>query len=368
MKRKIFLVVMGLVASLAGSAQAGGLDPKESEEFRQARQLYKSGNYQAAADIFSRLGAAHPDMPHFTRNAGAAYYYLKQPDPALSNLREYLRVRKKLTAEDREEVEKWIAEMEQLRAQSPVAPSPASAGGAPMATFPTAQPLRPAPGGAAPGTAPPGYLPPTYYAPATTPAQPPMPGFAGSPPAYPPAGPAAPAVAPGASAPAFPGGAPAAAASVGTLPGATLPAFPGAASGQPYPPAYSSAYPGQAAGTVSPTPEGMVEQPRAADESGSVLPWIIGGAGVATIALGGMFTYLYRSAYADTRTQYDPSRESAGRTYSYLQFVCYGLGAAGVATGAILLLRSDHADTSATVSVAPALGFQMAGAELQVRY
>jgi hypothetical protein len=95
------------------------------------------------------------------------------------------------------------------------------------------------------------------------------------------------------------------------------------------------------------------------------LPWVIGGAGVAAIALGGVFTYMYRSAYADTRAQYDPGRESAGRTYSYLQFVCYGLGAAGVATGAILLFRSDQ---GTQVSVVPALGPRLAGAEVQVRY
>ena len=89
---------------------------------------------------------------------------------------------------------------------------------------------------------------------------------------------------------------------------------------------------------------------------------------MATLALGGVFTYLYRSAFDDTLARYDPERESAGKTYSYLQFVCYGLGAAGVTTGAILLLKSGGSSGETTVSVAPALGPQLAGAELMVRY
>jgi hypothetical protein len=89
--------------------------------------------------------------------------------------------------------------------------------------------------------------------------------------------------------------------------------------------------------------------------------------GVAAIGVGGLFTYLYRSAYSDTEAQYDPDRESAGRTYSYLQFVGYGVGAACVTTAIILLVRGGGRDNS-QVSITPALGPQLAGAELSIRY
>ena len=80
-----------------------------------------------------------------------------------------------------------------------------------------------------------------------------------------------------------------------------------------------------------------------------------------------MFTYLYRDAFDDTRAQYDPDRESQGKIYSYLQFVCYGLGAAGVTPAAILLLSSDNRSPGTSDTLAPALGPQLAGAEVRVR-
>jgi hypothetical protein len=349
-----FLVV-GLLALAAGPVLAGSLDAKESEDLRQARQLYKSGNYQEAADIFSRLSSSHPDMPTFARNAGAAYYYLKKTNPALSNLREYLRVQKKLDAADREEVESWIAEMEKLRAKAstratadpaadappggnappPEAAAPGQAGGAGLVGAPT-------PSGASTSAMPPGYPPPGYYPYGVPPAQPQ--GAAGYAPGY----------------PYPPAGAP-------TAPGATAPP-----AGQPYPPPYPYGYaPQQAAppaAAIPPVQAGEVQGARTPEKTSGALPWIVGGAGVATLALGGVFTYLYQSAFSDTRAQYDPDRESAGKTYSYLQFVCYGLGAAGVTTAAILLLKSNHDTTGTTVSVAPTLGPRLAGADITVRY
>jgi len=52
---------------------------------------------------------------------GLCYYYLRRPEPALINLRGYLaRTQSSIAAEDREDVERWIREMEALRAQSSV--------------------------------------------------------------------------------------------------------------------------------------------------------------------------------------------------------------------------------------------------------
>ncbi len=372
----LHLMLAGVLAVGTGRAFAAGLDAKEMAELRQARQLYKSGNYQEAANIFSSLSASHPDMPIFSRNAGAAYYYLKQPDPALSNLREYLRVQKKITTDDREEVDKWIAEMEQLRAQTPAAPSPPQevpsqqpggvpggaglpanapantglpassvAGGVPPQAQPQAGQAAPA-NGAAPQ---PAYPPPGYY-PYAAPS-----GQAYSAPAY----------------PAGPGYTNPATANPGAAPGGQNQGEPGAAGPiQPYANAYPYPQPSQVQpqpGTQNPQ-ESVAKESQPSPKPRSALPWIVGGAGVATIALGGVFTYLYQSAYSDTRAQYNPDRESAGRTYSYLQFACYGLGAAGVATAIILLTRSNSSSTATTVSIVPALGPRVAGAELHVSY
>ena len=111
-------------------AFAAALNAKDNSQARQARQLYKEGHYEDAAKILSRLSLDHPDKLVFTRNLGACYYYLRRPEPALSNLREYLQRSQNITPEDRREVEGWIAEMERLRSQSapasttvPVAPS-----------------------------------------------------------------------------------------------------------------------------------------------------------------------------------------------------------------------------------------------------
>jgi tetratricopeptide (TPR) repeat protein len=74
-----------------GRALAAGLTAKDTARAKQARQLYKEGRYEDAAKLFSRLSSAYPDMLVLTRNLGACYYYLRRPEPALSNLREYLR-------------------------------------------------------------------------------------------------------------------------------------------------------------------------------------------------------------------------------------------------------------------------------------
>ena len=124
-----------------GRAQAAGLSAKDTAKAKEARQLYKAGKYDAAAEIFLRLSNDYPDLLVLTRNLGACYYYLHRPEPALSNLREYLERAQNITPEDRREVEAWIAEMEKLRNQmaasaspAPVSPPPAVASSVPPST------------------------------------------------------------------------------------------------------------------------------------------------------------------------------------------------------------------------------------------
>jgi len=126
MVRSIVTLSLGITIATAlcltmpvcqGRALAAGLKAKDSARAKQAKQLYKEGRYEDAAKIFSSLSSDYPDMLVLTRNLGACYYYLRRPEPALSNLREYLRREQDLSVDDRSEVEGWMAEMEKLRSQ-----------------------------------------------------------------------------------------------------------------------------------------------------------------------------------------------------------------------------------------------------------
>jgi uncharacterized membrane protein len=63
-------------------------------------------------------------MEIFERNLGACFYYLGKPEPALSNLRRYLGRRKDIAPDDKAAVDRWIDEMEKLRAQNAAASAP----------------------------------------------------------------------------------------------------------------------------------------------------------------------------------------------------------------------------------------------------
>jgi len=171
-------IAIGCAVSLSlpmheGRALAAGLTAKDTAEAKEARQLYKAGQYEAAAGIFLRLSGKYPDMLVLTRNLGACYYYLHRPEPALSNLREYLQREEGITPEDRSEVETWIAEMEKLRSQVAASPSPAPV----VAPAPLAPVVAPSP------TPVPFYYPP--LPPVASPVAPSLTGPAAAPPAPP---------------------------------------------------------------------------------------------------------------------------------------------------------------------------------------
>jgi tetratricopeptide (TPR) repeat protein len=140
--RRVVLVITMLAAfgaslpQLQGTALAAGLDEKGEADAKQATRLYKQGQYQEAAEIFARLSVDYPDMPIFDRNLGACFYHLRKPEPALSNLRRYLGRRQDIAPDDKAVVDRWIDEMEQLRAQNAAASAPS----APPPVAPTPQP------------------------------------------------------------------------------------------------------------------------------------------------------------------------------------------------------------------------------------
>jgi hypothetical protein len=103
---------------LESAALAAGLDSSGEATAKEASGLYRQGLYEEAAKLFAKLVVDYPDMLIFERSLGACFYYLRKPEPALSNLRNYLVHRKDIPADDKAVVDRWIDEMEKLRAQN----------------------------------------------------------------------------------------------------------------------------------------------------------------------------------------------------------------------------------------------------------
>ena len=309
------LVALATILALIGSAQraaAAGLDRKGSAAAKKATQLYKQGNYEEAAKIFLRLSVDNPDMPVFVRDLGACYYYLRRPEPALSNLREYLHKKKDITPDDSAEVERWIAEMDQLRQRGATATPAAGAVPFALPAAPTANapvtPFPPATGQAGPAAIP--EMPPANM------------GVPGAPPESP-AG-YAPYPAPSAGYAPYP--APPAQGPVGTTAQVPQPAESGGGSGR------------------------------------KVAAWVQVGVGVAGLTTGGVFSYLALKDFSDVEKKYDRGKESQGKTYAALQWVGYGVGGAAVVTAVILLATGR--DTPTSVALSPTVGPGVAGAAL----
>ena len=122
----------------------------------QAREAYAAGRYQDALDIYVKL-YAEKLHPNYLRNIGRCYQNLGEPDKAISSFREYLRKARNLAPGEREEIEGYIREMEELKrsrrrpASPPAAPTdraadPGAAGDprAPAAAAVAAPPPAPA--------------------------------------------------------------------------------------------------------------------------------------------------------------------------------------------------------------------------------
>jgi hypothetical protein len=133
MARGIGSLLLFLVLAFSSAALADGLDDKGKADAKEATHLFNLGKYEEAAPIYAKLAVDYPDMVVFLRNLGACNYYLGKPEPALSALRRYLKLREDIKPEDRATVERWIDEMEKLRTArlSPQEPSASVAAPAP---------------------------------------------------------------------------------------------------------------------------------------------------------------------------------------------------------------------------------------------
>jgi tetratricopeptide (TPR) repeat protein len=107
--RGFLILVVLLLAATAGPALA----QNDKREVR-ARQLFGVGKYAEALEIFGNL-YAETLHPTYLRNVGRCYQNLGEPDKAISSFSEYLRQAKNLPPVQRQQVEGYIHEMEELK-------------------------------------------------------------------------------------------------------------------------------------------------------------------------------------------------------------------------------------------------------------
>jgi hypothetical protein len=142
----VFVVVLALTA-LSGVAHA------VSAGEMKARESFAAGRYDEALEAFAKLYAETLN-PIYLRNIGRCHQKLREPQKAIDAFHDYLAKGKKISADERTEIDGYIKEMEALRDEQAKAAAPPP---------PQVQPVQPI---AAPQpNPPPGYAPPPSYAP-----------------------------------------------------------------------------------------------------------------------------------------------------------------------------------------------------------
>lgn len=158
--------VLVMVLAFAGTAQA---EHAADHQDQKAVQAFAAGRYDEALELYAGL-YSNSFNPIYLRNIGRCYQKLKQPDKAIDKFRDYLEKAKKLTPDEKAQINGYIKEMEALRdeqASKQQATPPAVVPVAPVQPIPPPQPEGPPPGytaqpaGAYPGPqGPPAYPPP----------------------------------------------------------------------------------------------------------------------------------------------------------------------------------------------------------------
>src|SRR5262245_44350022 len=127
-------------------AHAAAAKPDNAVEMK-AREAFAAGRYEEALELFAKL-YAQTLHPVYLRNIARCHQKLRQPEKAIDQFREYLAKEKKISAEERKEIEGYIKEMEALRDEQARQATPPPPQNPPP---PTVTPINPPP--------------PTYYPP-----------------------------------------------------------------------------------------------------------------------------------------------------------------------------------------------------------
>jgi len=122
-------VVLGFLFSFALAAPVvhAGKGGDNATELK-AREAFAAGRYEDALNLFAKL-YAETLHPVYLRNIGRCHQKLKQPDPAIDKFNEYLAKEKKVSADERKEIDGYIKEMEALKqeqARQATPPPPAN--------------------------------------------------------------------------------------------------------------------------------------------------------------------------------------------------------------------------------------------------
>ena len=144
--------VVLVVASVVSFSFAGPALADRATELK-AREDFAAGRYEEALQLFAKL-YAETLHPVYLRNIGRCRQNMREPQKAIDAFRDYLTKNKKMSDEERTEIEGYIHEMEVLRDEQakqaavaqvpPVAPPP-TAVPRPVAPPPTAVPRAVAP-------------------------------------------------------------------------------------------------------------------------------------------------------------------------------------------------------------------------------
>jgi hypothetical protein len=166
---------LALVLALSSAAPAVHAGPGKDPREQTARAFFAVGKYREAIDVFAQMYAEKPHA-NYIFNIGRCYQNLPDPDKAIASFRDYLRRAPKLSAAERQEIDGYIREMEELKKQrgaaasalgdlvpkdEPLKETPkAPVAAAPTAAVPAAAtPAAPTPAAAAPTTAAPAEAP-----------------------------------------------------------------------------------------------------------------------------------------------------------------------------------------------------------------
>jgi len=107
-------VVLGFVfACLVAVPIANAKGGDNSTELK-AREAFAAGRYDEALDLFAKL-YAQTLHPVYLRNIGRCHQKLRQPDQAIDKFNEYLAKEKKISPDERKEIEGYIKDMEAMR-------------------------------------------------------------------------------------------------------------------------------------------------------------------------------------------------------------------------------------------------------------
>jgi hypothetical protein len=121
-----------LMVALAVTVDAEAAADRQME--MQAREAFAAGRYDEALGLFAKL-FAETLHPVYLRNIGRCHQKLRDPQKAIDSFRDYLAKAKTIPADERQEIEGYIREMEQLKDEQ------AKAQRSPQAGEPSARPV-----------------------------------------------------------------------------------------------------------------------------------------------------------------------------------------------------------------------------------